>query len=207
MQKPQLVLASASPRRRELLEQIGIRFVVQTADVDETPLPGESPEVLVERLAIMKAEVVWEQQNAVVEASYAGDDCLCGKLLPVLGSDTLGILNGELLTKPLDFADARQMLRKMSGQQHVILTAVALKTQQGTSVITSHNMVKFRSVTDAEILAYWNTGEPQDKAGAYAIQGRGAILIERLEGSYSGVMGLPLFETAQLLAAAGITIL
>lgn len=207
MQKPQLVLASASPRRRELLEQIGIRFVVQTADVDETPLPGESPEVLVERLAIMKAEAVWEQQNAVVEASYAGDDCLYGNLLPVLGSDTLGILNGELLTKPLDFADARQMLRKMSGQQHVILTAVALKTQHGTSVITSHNMVKFRSVTDAEILAYWNTGEPQDKAGAYAIQGRGAILIERLEGSYSGVMGLPLFETAQLLAAAGITIL
>ncbi len=207
MQEPQLVLASASPRRRELLEQVGIRFVVQTADVDETPFPGEQPEALVKRLAAMKAEAVWKQQVAAVGASQAGDDRLQGKRLPVLGADTLGILNGELLVKPADFADAQRMLRKMSGKTHEILTAVALVAETETQVITNRNMVKFRSVTDAEILAYWETGEPQDKAGAYAIQGRGAVFIERLEGSYSGVMGLPLFETAQLLATAGITIL
>lgn len=190
--EPQLILASASPRRRELLEQIGVHFVVQTADVDETPLAGEMPETLVERLAIMKAEAVWKCQNMG---------------LPVLGSDTLGILNGELLVKPVDLADAQRMLRKMSGQQHAILTAVALVTETGVSAVTSRSVVKFRSVTDEEILAYWDTGEPQDKAGAYAIQGRGAVFVEKLEGSYSGVMGLPLFETAQLLAKADIKIL
>lgn len=196
MQEAQIILASASPRRRELLTQIGVRFMVQTADVDETPLPGESPAALVERLALMKAEAVLQRR------ADAGQ-----RQLPVLGSDTLGILNGELLVKPLDFADARQMLRKMSGQQHEILTAVALATEHGTKLVTNRNRVKFRSVSDAEILAYWESGEPQDKAGAYAIQGRGAIFIERLEGSYSGVMGLPLFETAQLLSATGIKIL
>lgn len=208
MQEAQIILASASPRRRELLEQIGIRFLVQTADVDETPLTGETPGALVERLAIMKAEAVWKRQkDGSVGASNAGDNCLHGKLLPVLGSDTLGVLNGILLVKPVDFADAQQMLRKMSGQQHEILTAVALVTESGTKVATNRNVVKFRSVSDAEILAYWESGEPQDKAGAYAIQGLGAVFIERLEGSYSGVMGLPLFETAQLLNAAGIKIL
>jgi septum formation protein len=200
MQQAQFILASASPRRRELLEQLGLRFMVQTADVDEAPLAGETPEALVERLAILKAEAVWNQQKTAVGASRAGD-------LPVLGADTLGILNGELLVKPVDFADAQRMLRTMSGQWHTILTAIALTTASGTQTLTNRNMVKFRSVTNAEILAYWETGEPQDKAGAYAIQGRGAVFIERLEGSYSGVMGLPLFETAALLATAGVTIL
>lgn len=193
MQEAQIILASASPRRRELLEQIGIRFLVQTADVDESPLVDETPEALVKRLAIMKAESVWNRRKKAGE-----------KALPVLGSDTVGILNGELLVKPLDFADAKQMLQKMSGRQHEILTAVALVTASGSTVVINHNVVSFRSISDAEILAYWKTGEPQDKAGAYAIQGRGAIFIERLEGSYSGVMGLPLFETARLLASAGI---
>lgn len=193
MQEVQIILASASPRRRELLEQIGIRFLVQTADVDESPLVDETPEALVKRLAIMRAESVWNRRKKAGE-----------KALPVLGSDTVGILNGELLVKPLDFADAKQMLQKMSGRQHEILTAVALVTASGSTVVINHNVVSFRSISDAEILAYWKTGEPQDKAGAYAIQGRGAIFIERLEGSYSGVMGLPLFETARLLASAGI---
>ena len=111
------------------------------------------------------------------------------------------------MVKPRDFADAQAMLRRMSGKWHDILTAVALTTAAGTQVITSYSRVKFHSVTDATILAYWQTGEPQDKAGAYAIQGRGAVFVEKLEGSYSGVMGLPLFETAQLLANAGITVL
>lgn len=199
MKQPQLVLASASPRRRELLEQIGLRFLVQTADVDETPLLGESAEALVERLAIAKAEAVWNARRrslSLVEGN-----------IPVLGSDTLGILDDELLVKPTGFGDAQQMLRKMSDQRHEILTAVALTSAAGTQVAVSRSVVKFRAISDAEILAYWNTGEPQDKAGAYAIQGRGAVFIERLEGSYSGVMGLPLFETAQLLAAADITIM
>ncbi|WGZ93294.1 MAG: nucleoside triphosphate pyrophosphatase [Candidatus Thiothrix putei] len=190
MQAPQLILASASPRRSELLAQIGIRFVVQTADVDETPLLGETPEALVERLAILKAETVSLRLRS-------GN-------LPVLGSDTLGILNGELLVKPRDFPHAQQMLRQMSGQVHEILTAVALTTVTGTQVALSRSMVKFRTITDSEILAYWASGEPRDKAGAYAIQGLGAVFVERLEGSYSGVMGLPLFETAQLLTTAGI---
>ncbi|OQX13223.1 MAG: septum formation protein Maf [Thiothrix lacustris] len=195
MHPPQLVLASASPRRRELLAQIGIQCAVHTADVDETPLPGEPPEALVKRLAILKAETVALRLRS-------------GSLpLPVLGADTLGILKGELLVKPRDLFHAQQMLRQMSGQAHDILTAVALISNTGTQVALSRSVVKFRTITDAEILAYWASGEPHDKAGAYAIQGLGAVFIERLEGSYSGVMGLPLFETAQLLATAGINTL
>lgn len=195
MNSPQIVLASASPRRAELLDQIGIRYAVQVADIDETPLVGESPEALVERLARIKAETVWSVRRDVSHTPS----------LPVLGSDTLGILDGELLVKPRDFEHARTMLRKMSGRRHVILSAVALSNEQGTRSIINRNMVEFRSVSDAEILAYWNTGEPQDKAGAYAIQGRGAVFVKSLQGSYSGVMGLPLFETTQLLAEAGVT--
>jgi septum formation protein len=196
MHAPQLILASASPRRRELLTQIGIHFLVQTADVDETPLLGETPAALVERLAILKAQTIWQRRLA----SHA-------PALPILGSDTLGILNGELLVKPENFAHAQQMLQQMSGQVHEILTAVALTTATGTQVAVSRSVVKFRAISDAEILAYWASGEPCDKAGAYAIQGLGAVFIEKLEGSYSGVMGLPLFETAQLLATAGINTL
>lgn len=192
----QLVLASASPRRSELLGQIGIRHVVQTADVDETPLPNESPTQLVERLAIAKAQAVWDARRDLDSAS---------KNIPVLGADTLGFIDKRLLLKPQNLEDAQRLLRQMSGRWHTILTAVALATTHGVQIRISHSQVKFRSVSDTEILAYWQTGEPCDKAGAYAIQGRGAIFVERLEGSYSGVMGLPLFETAQLLATAGIT--
>lgn len=195
MKQPQLVLASASPRRRELLAQIGLDFLVQTADIDEVPRPDETAEALVRRLAQEKSVAVWKQR-AQMQAPA----------LPVLGSDTLGVLNGELLVKPTGFEDARQMLRNMSGQQHEILTAVALTDAGGTRVAVNRNRVKFRVLTDQEILAYWRTGEPQDKAGSYAIQGYGAIFVEHLEGSYSGVMGLPLYETAQLLGTAGIII-
>ena len=194
MTAPLLILASASPRRYELLTQIGVPCRVETADVDESPLADETPEALVLRLAQQKAQAVWQRLAATPD----------GLPLPVLGADTLGLLNGELLLKPRDFADAQALLRRMSGRWHTIFTAVALVTATGTSVVLNRNAVKFRSVSDAEILAYWRTGEPCDKAGAYAIQGRGAVFVERLEGSYSGVMGLPLFETAQLLAAAGI---
>ena len=194
MTAPLLILASASPRRYELLTQIGVPCLVETADVDESPLADETPEALVLRLAQQKAQAVWQRLAATPDGLH----------LPVLGADTLGLLDGELLLKPRDFADAQALLRRMSGRWHTIFTAVALVTATGTSVVLNRNAVKFRSVSDAEILAYWRTGEPCDKAGAYAIQGRGAVFVERLEGSYSGVMGLPLFETAQLLAAAGI---
>lgn len=192
MPSAQLILASASPRRRELLEQIGIRYRVQTADIDESPLPDEAPLALVQRLAQEKAYAVWERSD---------------KSLPVLGADTLGVLNGRLLVKPDDFVSARQMLLYMSGRAHTIYSAVALYHQQHCELAISESTVWFRTLTEAEIAAYWQNGEPCDKAGAYAIQGMGAIFAERLEGSYSGVMGLPLFETAQLLAKAGIRVL
>ncbi len=194
--QPQLVLASGSPRRRELLDQIGVRHLVQTADVDESALVGESATALVKRLAQVKAQTVWQLRNAQGELP-----------LPVLGADTLGLLGGQLLTKPQDFADAQTMLRRMSGTWHDIFTAIALVTGEQTQVQICHSRVKFRLLSEADILAYWQSGEPQDKAGSYAIQGLGAVFVERLEGSFSGVMGLPLFETAQLLAAANIKVL
>lgn len=192
MQPVQLILASASPRRRELLEQIGLRYQVQTADIDESPQVDEDPLALVQRLAQEKAYAVWAKSD---------------KTLPVLGADTLGVLEGQLLVKPDDFASARQMLLSMSGRAHTIYSAVALYHQNACELAVSESKVWFRTLTEAEIAAYWQQGEPRDKAGAYAIQGMGAIFAERLEGSYSGVMGLPLFETAQLLAKAGIQIL
>lgn len=192
MQPVQLILASASPRRRELLEQIGLRYQVQTADIDESPQPDEDPLALVQRLAQEKAYAVWAKSD---------------KTLPVLGADTLGVLEGQLLVKPDDFASARQMLLSMSGRAHTIYSVVALYHQDACELAVSESKVWFRTLTEAEIAAYWQQGEPHDKAGAYAIQGLGAIFAERLEGSYSGVMGLPLFETAQLLAKAGIQIL
>jgi septum formation protein len=192
MSTVQLILASASPRRRELLEQIGVRYLVQIADIDESPAPNESAIALVQRLALEKAQAVWS---------------LSDKRLPVLGADTLGLLADELLVKPVDFIAAQRMLRQMSNQWHDIYTAVALVDKRQQQVRLNHSRVKLRSISDNEILAYWQSGEPQDKAGAYAIQGRAAIFVERLEGSYSAVMGLPLFETAQLLQAAGIPVL
>lgn len=192
MHSAHLILASASPRRRELLEQIGIRYQVQTADLDESPLPNEAPLALAQRLAAAKAQTVWE---------------LSHQQLPVLGADTLGVLDGELLVKPTDFESARQMLLFMSGRAHTIYSAIALYHQGGCEQAVSESKVWFRTITEAEIRAYWQQGEPRDKAGAYAIQGLGAIFAERLEGSYSGVMGLPLFETAQVLEKAGIRIL
>lgn len=192
MTQPQIILASQSPRRRELLTQIGITYQVQIADIDETPRPHETPFELVQRLALEKAQAVWERST---------------KTLPVLGADTLGFVGDELLLKPLDFADAKRILKSLSKREHDILTAVALCSKQGSTVSLNHSRVWFRTISDAEIEAYWNSGEPQDKAGAYGIQGRAAIFIERLEGSHSGVMGLPLFETAQLLQQHGIKVL
>ncbi len=185
---PQLILASASPRRRELLDQIGVRYHVMSVDLDESVLPDESAETLVKRLAQEKAEAVWQKQLA-----------LSDKCLPVLGADTLGVLGSQFLVKPRNYEHAYQMLSAMSGNSHQILTAVAIRHQQGCEVCLNVNTVYFKALTDKEISEYWESGEPKDKAGAYAIQGYGAVFIKRIEGSYSGVMGLPLYETQELL--------
>ncbi len=178
----EIILASASPRRAELLDQIGIKYSVQAVDIDESSLSNETGEALVQRLAIKKSQAIVNAENT-----------------PVLGADTLGILKGNLLVKPRDYEHAHQMLSNMSGQWHEILSAVAITYQGETELRLNRNRVLFRQLSDDEIKKYWQTGEPQDKAGAYAIQGLAAPFIERIEGSYSGIMGLPLFETAELL--------
>lgn len=192
-----IILASASPRRAELLDQIKVKYHIQAADINEETRLDESFELLVKRLAIKKAEAI--VNNNQYEENH-----------PVLGADTLGVIDGQLLTKPRDFDHAHQMLSNMSGNWHEILSAVALSVSSGSStsantvVLLNRNRVLFKTLTDNEIIAYWQTGEPQDKAGAYAIQGLAATFIARIEGSYSGIMGLPLFETQQLLDDAGI---
>jgi septum formation protein len=186
-----IYLASGSPRRRELLQQIGVTFRVIGAELDETALPGESPLAYVSRLAEAKAGVGWERSRDLGTA-------------PVLAADTAVVLDARILGKPAGLNDAMAMLLDLSGRAHQVLTAVALRTAAGTRVEVSHSTVTFRSIDPSEARAYWETGEPSDKAGAYAIQGYAAIFITDLKGSYSGVMGLPLFETAALLEGAGV---
>ena len=197
----EIYLASRSPRRLELLQQMGIACKTvllreetnRQRDVDETPLPSENPYIYVERMAKMKAEigVLRARQRAL-------------PIMPMLGADTIVVFNGTIFGKPADQADARRMLKLLSGTQHEVLTGVAIT--DGTRLLhdTSISRVRFRDLTDAEISAYIATSEPMGKAGAYAIQGMGAVFIERLEGSYSGVMGLPIFETSMLLSQFGI---
>lgn len=187
-----IILASASPRRRSLLQQIGVRFRQQIAAVDETPLDNESAQDYVVRLAVAKARAVRQQ---------SGDH-----EVPVLGADTAVVVDGRLLGKPADLSHARDMLQLLSGRRHQVLSAVAVvKDRQAVAV--SDSSVWFRALSEKDIEDYWKSGEPRDKAGAYGIQGVGAIFVERLEGSYSGVMGLPLYETARLLQGFGIRVL
>jgi septum formation protein len=183
-----LYLASQSPRRRALLDQIGIAHRVVAVAVDETRRPGEVPAVYVERLARAKAA-------AGLAAAGAGW---------VLGADTVVVLGDQLLGKPADRAAALAMLAHLSGRRHEVLTAVALAGAAGVACRLSVSHVTFRPLAADEIAAYWDSGEPADKAGAYAIQGRAALFVSHLEGSYSGVMGLPLFETGELLRGAGL---
>jgi septum formation protein len=188
-----ICLASASPRRGELLRQIGVSYVVQPANLDEDERSGESPAEYVERLARAKAEWVWQaRQQSRLEP------------LPVLGSDTTVTVNGLVLGKPRDEAALLNTFAQLSGREHEVLSAVALVTASGIRVRLSRTRVRFRVVTSDEVRTYWATGEPRDKAGGYAIQGYGAVFIESIAGSYSGVMGLPLAETAELLVAAGV---
>ena len=186
-----IYLASGSPRRQELLRQIGVSYRVVGADLDETALQGERPVAYVSRLAQAKAAAGWERSRDSGAA-------------PVLAADTAVVLGGRILGKPDGLDDAVAMLLELSGRAHEVLTAVALRTTAGVELKVSRSTVTFRPIDADEARAYWETGEPSDKAGAYAIQGYAAIFIRDLQGSYSGVMGLPLFETAALLKAAGV---
>jgi len=177
-----------SPRRRELLAQIGVPHTVVAAHVDESLLPGEVPADYVARLARLKAATVRRR----------------GEVLPVLAADTTVVLEGSVYGKPAGRADGVAMLESLAGKTHQVLTAVALATEQGVALRVNCSSVRFRNIERAELEAYWETGEPHDKAGGYAIQGYGAVFVTALSGSYSGVMGLPLFETAELLRDAGI---
>ena len=202
---PRIYLASTSPRRRELLRQIGINFDVLTfragergedADVDETPLPDEAVERYVERLALAKAQAGMRR-------------VLWRKLLPhpVLAADTTLEVDGEIVGKPREAAEAHAILERLSGRRHRVLTAVAMSDGERTRSRLSVSEVAFRRLSEHDIRRYIATGEPFDKAGAYGIQGHAAIFIEEIRGSYSGIMGLPLFETAALLEIFGHPVL
>jgi septum formation protein len=186
-----IVLASRSPRRSQLLAQIGVPHEVLPVDFDEARMPGESPREFVERLARDKAR-------------HARAACPEGP--PLLAADTIVVLEGDLFGKPRDEADGVAMLLALSGRWHEVMTAVAVCDGAAVGSAVSVSRVRFRQLGEDECRAYWATGEPADKAGAYAVQGLGAVFIERLEGSYSGVMGLPLYETARLLQAAGVAV-
>ena len=185
-----IVLASSSPRRRELLSQLGVSFQILDLEIDESKLSDETPDALVQRLAVLKAETGRELLAKV------GADL-------VLGADTIVVHNGEVLGKPRDASHACELLMRLSGGCHRVLSAVALASADGTEMRLSESRVCFRKMTRQECEAYAATGEPLDKAGGYAIQGRAAAFVSDLQGSYSGVVGLPLFETAELLREAG----
>jgi septum formation protein len=193
---PRIYLASRSPRRRELLKQIGVHFEVllfrehglRGRDMNETPHPSESPDAYVQRVAREKAEAGWLR---VMQRSLPR--------LPVLAADTAVCIGDRIFGKPVDRADAINTLQELSGREHRVLSAVALCYENELDMILNENIVRFRELSDVEIEYYVDTGEPVDKAGGYAIQGRAAAFIPEIVGSVTGVMGLPLFETASLL--------
>jgi septum formation protein len=210
-----LVLASASPRRSELLTQAGFTFDVHPAHIPEDPLPTEDPIAYVTRLALQKAEAVYRElawkghdfSRAESELkrdwALAPDGILSGTLT-VLGADTTVILDNHILGKPEDASDAARMLRLLSGRTHRVVTGVALVTADRTDVAAEVTAVQFLTLSDQEIEAYIATGEPMDKAGAYAIQGRAARWIPRIEGDYFNVVGLPLALVSTLLGSNSV---
>ena len=190
-QRRPLILASASPRRAELLTQIGVKFSIRPADLDETPFPDELPQSLVTRLAAEKAKAVnidhTEQQDSVI-----------------LASDTVVVLDDVALGKPSCYHDALRMLSALSDRSHQVMTAVSLLDGERQQTICVTTQVHFAALSPGQIERYWATGEPSDKAGAYGIQGIGGQFVKTIEGSYSAVVGLPLFETVQLLKEFGV---
>lgn len=184
-----LILASQSPRRKELLHQLGFTFNCAPANIDESVLAAETPEQYVARLALEKARIIARQLS---------DDVV------VLGSDTSVIYGQHILGKPESLQDCLAILKMLSGNTHQVLTAVAAVKGQRSEVVLVSTAVDFKTLTEHEIMRYWQTGEPQDKAGAYGIQGIGGQFVTKIRGSYSAVVGLPLYETAQLLSAFGV---
>ena len=177
-----LQLASASPRRKEILENLGFVVEINPAHIDETPHPDETAENYVRRMAEEKNRAVQNQQN-----------------LPVVSADTAVILDHQILGKPNDHQDAKRLLQLLSGREHIVLTAVCVSFQQHYLSDISKSTVLFTPLSDKEIETYIQTGEPMDKAGAYGIQGKGGMFVQHLSGSFTGVMGLPVFETGNLL--------
>ncbi|WP_049630584.1 nucleoside triphosphate pyrophosphatase [Cellvibrio sp. pealriver] len=190
---PDLYLASQSPRRRELLRQIGVRHQVINVSVPEQPAADETAMDYVQRLSREKAAAGYAQ--VVRQGLFPA---------PVLGADTLGLLDGIILEKPRDQAHAFHMLRQLSGCTHQVITAITLHSAERQVSRVSITDVTFRELNEAEITAYWQTGEPQDKAGSYAIQGLGAVFVKEIRGSYSNVVGLPLEATYELLQGFSI---
>ena len=187
----QIVLASASARRRDLLGQMGVSFMVKPADIDEQMLENESPEQYVRRLAAEKSAAPFSGQKVNI---------------PVLGADTIVVLDNDVLGKPAGRTSALAMLERLSGRQHRVMSAVSVRGRNHWQAL-SETRVWFRKLDHSELAEYWATGEPRGKAGAYAIQGIGGLFVQRIEGSYSGVVGLPVYETAVLLKKAGIGLL
>jgi septum formation protein len=187
MTEPRILLASASPRRSELLRQVGITHAIRPVDIDESVRDGEAPSAYVLRLAEAKAAALWHGLGPAERR-------------PVLAADTTVALEGEIFGKPGSLAEARTMLGRLSGRTHEVHTAIAVLHAGGAAARLNSSSVTFRELTPAEIDWYWHTGEPADKAGGYAVQGRAAAFISHIAGSYSGIMGLPLYETWELLA-------
>jgi septum formation protein len=206
-QTVRLYLASHSPRRRQLLEQIGVAYDLLNVTIDETPLPGEDPRSYVARLALGKAKAGWHklQDQRLSGSRSMTEQAQCAAL--ILGADTTVVAAGSILGKPRNREEGLTMLTLLSGREHQVFSAVALVGVADEAVRVQESWVCFRALSAAECQAYWETGEPADKAGAYAIQGQAAAFIRELRGSYSGVMGLPLFETAELLREAGMRML
>lgn len=184
---PRVILASQSPRRRELLTLVGIAHEVRPADINEDVRPGEHPHAYTERLAIEKAQVIAAREPEAI----------------VIAADTTVVIDRDILGKPVDAADARAMVRRLSGRSHVVMTGIAVARAGRVASAVEEVGVTFRALTDDEIARYVATGEPMDKAGAYGIQGRAAMFIEEIKGSHSGIVGLPLCETALLLRDFG----
>jgi len=189
MSNPDLHLASASPRRRDLLTALGLTFTYAGVDVDESPIPGEAVSEMVLRLATVKARTAFDSGDYTV---------------PVLGADTVVVLEDRVFGKPQSKDEALCMLASLSGRAHEVLTGVALISNGDLQTAVSLTEVQFREIHPDEALAYWQSGEPAGKAGAYAVQGLGGIFVSAIHGSYSGVVGLPIYETAELLRGAGI---
>ncbi|MEO6817775.1 MAG: Maf family protein [Edaphobacter sp.] len=192
-----LILASASPRRRELLTQAALSFTSEAADLNEDLLPDEAAAAYVQRLAVEKAQAVWKRHQAADPAGDTGSDPLI-----VLGADTVVVSEGNILGKPANAADARRMLQLLCGRTHAVLTGLAVVTRKGVKSEVEITQVTFNVIHDAEIDQYVASGEPLDKAGAYAIQGYAARWIPRIEGCYFNVVGLPIARTIALLAEA-----